>query len=66
MHAAIFKTYVFTGEKDPKELLVEYLPESDMVIFSLNGKEVFNMSYTNDLESIVSGIESIRTLPMLD
>lgn len=60
MHTANFKTFVNTGEKDPKELSIEYIPDSDLIVFSLEGKEVFNMTYTNNLEPIVGGITTIR------
>lgn len=60
MHTAHFKTFVNTGEKAPQELSVEYIPDSDLVIFSIDGKEVFNMTYTNNLEPIIGGITTIR------
>ena len=60
MHTATFKTFVNTGDETPKELSVEYIPESDLLVFSVNGHEVFNVSYTNNFEPIVGGITTIR------
>lgn len=62
MHTATFKTFVNTGEKQPQELSVEYIPESDLVVFSIAGREVFNMTYTNNFEPIVGGITTIRSI----
>ncbi len=66
MHTATFKTFVNIGDREPKELSVEYIPESDLVVFSIAGREVFNMTYTNNLEPIIGAITTIRSVQDLD
>lgn len=59
MHSAIFKTFVKTGDIQPQELLIEYLPDADMVIFTLAGKELFSLNYSENLQVILSAINTI-------
>lgn len=59
MHSVIFKTFVKTGDIQPQELLIEYLPDADMVIFTLSGKELFSLNYGENLQIIMSAIETI-------
>ncbi len=59
MHSAIFKTFVKTGDIQPQELLVEYLPDADMVIFTLAGNELFSLNYSENLQIIMSAIDTI-------
>lgn len=66
MHTVQFKTYVNTGEKEPKELTVEYIDKSDLLVFSVNGIEIFNISYNNNFESIAAAIQAIRYTQKLD
>lgn len=60
MHTVIFKTFANTGEKEPKEISVEYIPNSDMVVFSIEKREIFSLSYDNNLEIILKAIDEIR------
>ncbi len=62
MHTVQFKTFVNTGENTPQELTVEYIPESDMIIFSIDGHEIFNSPYTQSLEAVIGGITTIRSI----
>jgi hypothetical protein len=63
MHTVSFKTFANTGEAQPQELKVEYIPESDMLIFSIAGKEIFNTNYNDNFESILRAIDAIQTIP---
>jgi hypothetical protein len=60
MHSAVFKTYVNIGDKEPKEMSIEYIPASDLLVFGVEGKELLNISFTDNLETIVEAIASIR------
>lgn len=61
MHTANFKTFVNTGETKPQELNVEYIPDSDMVIFSIAGKELFSMRYSENLEDIFKALDVVSS-----
>ena len=60
MHTVQFKTYVYNGEKEPQEMTVEYIAKSDLLVFSVNGHELFNISYDNNFEAIAAAVQAIR------
>lgn len=59
MHSANFKTFVNTGNKEPQELSVEYLPQSDLVVFSIGGQELFSLQYQDNFDTIARALESM-------
>jgi len=62
MHTAIFKTFVNNGTSDAAELNVEYIPESDLVVFSIDGREVFSANYSKSLEGVIESLATIAQL----
>lgn len=62
MHTATFKTFVDNGKSEAAELNVEYIPESDLVIFSINGHEVFSANYSQSLEGVIESLATVAQL----